>query len=375
MNTNIRSIASVVIMALFLGGCAQTGSSQNSTATQEPAMTTEQEVVESTPVSPVQAAQIDSRIKATAPEQYTVKKGDTLWDISNKFLNQPWYWPEIWHVNQQVKNPHLIYPGDVLSIYYVNGQPRVGLNSLSPRIRTSGLNQALDAPISAVRPFLTRPTVVSEEEMLAAPHIVDSQEKHLVYGLDDIVYVRGIGSEGINQRYNVYRPGKKLYDPETEELLGYYARYASEANVFREDEETSTAQLVNTVREVLRGDRLLPIGEDPATFSFIPSPPPDGTNGQIVELFDSISGIASLQIAIMNVGDRDGVRPGNVFSAQQTGRVVKDKFHKGDEDLRVRLPDEESGLIMIFSTSEKLSYGLVMESVRKISIGDKVIKP
>lgn len=322
-------------------------------------------------------------LQASAPETYVVKKGDTLWGIAKRFLKNPWYWPEIWHSNPDIKNPHLIYPGDIISLYYVNGQPRLGINMkqvpgstrLQPQIRTYPLNEKdIGIAIQAIKPFLIRPQVVAEETLDTAPHVLDSREARLIYGSGDEVYVHGLNNAWAGQRFSVFRPGKKLLDPKTGELLGYEATHASDAELIREG-EPATIELQDAVREVLRGDRVLPLDPGPEGFYFIPHAPAPATKGSIVSLFNALSQVAQYQIAVVNLGQRNGMEPGHVLEIRQAGRTITDHFHRGQKDREVTLPSEPSGLMMLFRTFDKVSYGLIMESDHPIRIGDIVTGP
>ena len=322
-------------------------------------------------------------LQANAPETYVVKKGDTLWGIAKHFLKNPWYWPEIWHSNPDIKNPHLIYPGDVISLYYVNGKPRLGINMkqvpgstrLQPKIRTYPLDEKdVGIAIQAIKPFLIRPQVVAEETLESAPHVLDSREARLIYGSGDEVYVHGLNNAWAGQRFSVFRPGKKLLDPKTGELLGYEATHASDAELIREG-EPATIELQDSVREVLRGDRLLPLDPGPEGFYFIPHAPAPATEGNIISLFNALSQVAQYQIAVVNLGQRNGMEPGHVLEIHQAGRTLTDHFHRDQKDREVTLPTETSGLMMLFRTFDKVSYGLIMESDHPIRIGDIVTGP
>ncbi|MGV6815877.1 MAG: LysM peptidoglycan-binding domain-containing protein [Thiotrichales bacterium] len=321
-------------------------------------------------------------LQQNAPQTYIVKKGDTLWDIAKTFLDKPWYWPEIWYVNPEIKNPHLIYPGDVISLYYVDGKPRLGVNrtigmqKLSPSIRTEKLNeQEIGIPISAIRPFVIRPEVVSEEQLASAPHVLDSQDARLIYGSHDLVYVHGLKHPVVGERYSVFRPGKALLDPETGELLGHEAVHASDAVVTRTG-KLATVELEKTVREVLRGDRLLPLTPELEGMYFIPHSPPPGVKGQVISIVDALSQSAQYQVAVVNLGYRDKVEPGQVLAVLESGRTVIDPYDNNrDRPPVFTLPTEQVGLMMIFRSFEKVSYALIMESARPVRKGYTVTAP
>lgn len=375
---------SLSILALIGSGCASTPQPAPPVA--------EQPVAETMPVveAPQPAPAVEVALRPSAPQEYVVKKGDTLWDIASTFLRDPWYWPEIWHVNPQIANPHLIYPGDVITLFYIGGRPYLGVNGgprveagaaapaglpterLSPQVRVEALDRGLtEVPVQAIRQFIVRPRVVTEEVLKRAPYIVDSQDRRLIYGAGDQVYVRGLQRSEEALRFSVFRPGKQLRDPKTNELLGYEAVHVGDATVVALG-ETSTVVLTDTVREALRGDRLLPIEED-FDRNFIPHAPETDARGSVISLFDAISQIGQNQVAVINLGARDGMEKGHVLSILQAGRTVRDSFGRAQEKLV--LPEERTGLMMVFRTFDKVSYALIMESTRPIEVGDAVERP
>ena len=332
---------------------------------------------------PVAPDQHDVEFRASAPEQYTVVPGDTLWDLSNRFLVQPWYWPEIWYVNPQIQNPHLIYPGDVITLFYVGGKPYLtvgggpriaGAERLSPKIRSADIDAGTyGIPIQAIQQFIIRPQVVSEEVLDAAPYIVGSQEQRLAYGSGDRVYVRGLDLN-TQDKYTVFRPGDAFYDPETEELLGYEAIMVGDGEIIRL-EDPATFDLSETKREALRGDRLLPINFKDIDTEFVPHAPNDQVHGYIISLFDAITQVGTFQVITLNLGDRNGIEKGHVLAVNQAGRVIADPFEKPGSLVDVQLPEETAGVAMVFRTYEKVSYALIMETTRPIQIGDAVVNP
>ncbi len=332
----------------------------------------------------------NSALQSDAPDRYVVKKGDTLWDISATFLKQPWFWPEIWHVNPEVQNPHLIYPGDVLSLYYVDGQPRIGINrgndaKLSPTIRSTSLANDEPVSIAALRPFMIRPSVVTEEELRNAAHVVGSVDDRMIYGTGDSIYIHKLQDQTIGAKYSIYRPSKKLYSPRRpKEVLGYEAIYATDARVTKQG-NPATVILENGKREVLNGDRVMPIDINPADLQFFPHAPPPNINGNVISIFDALSGIAQYQVAVIDLGTRDCIEPGHVIAINKAGRVENDEYHRRmrpDTDLwdignsrDIQLPDEQSGVMMVFRSFEKVSYGLIMDASRTIRVGDSASNP
>ena len=355
------------------------------------------------------------RIKKSHPRKYIVKKGDTLWDISSQFLRDPWYWPEIWHKNRQVQNPHLIYPGDELTLIYVNGQPQIAVNDevppqkippapvvpkevipqkiippvtrttvttthpalrtvkLSPRIRSQGIDASVvTIPGDAIRQLLTRPRVVTKEELEAAPYILASDDNHLIMGQDNTIYIRGeLDKDRV--RFTVFRPGKELIDPETDEVFGFEAIYAGEAHIKKYD-DPAIAILTSSTREILIGDRLLPVDKSKIDNLYFPRAPEHELKGQIISLHNALFGIAKYQIAVINRGSRDGLEVGHLLETQSAGETAIDNYSLKNRGA-IRLPDKRSGLMMIFRLFDKVSYGLILESTLVINKYDVVATP
>ena len=330
------------------------------------------------------------RVKASHPIQYTVKKGDTLWGLSSLFLQDPWYWPEIWQKNQQIQNPHLIFPGDVLTLVYVNGQPQILVNEaqhkavlqdsgdlpvkkLSPGIRTKALQASIPSiPGDAIRQFLSNPRVVTREQLDNAPRIIGSDEKHLILGHGDRVYIRGeIDKERV--RFSVFRPGVELRDPDSNDLLGYEAKYSGNVHITNYDDPAS-GDLTYTEREVLIGDRLLPEDKSKLENLFFPHIPDKDVDAQIISLYDALFGVAQYQIVVINKGERDGMEVGHLLATFTLGEFVRDRFDRHRSE-PVKLPNERSGLVMLFKTFDRVSYGLTLESKRVIHKNDMVHTP
>jgi len=346
------------------------------------------------PVAVVQAKESKApvkkiRVKASYPRQYTVKKGDTLWGISSMFLQDPWYWPEIWQKNQQVKNPHLIFPGDVLTLIYVNGQPQMQLNAakhkevqqtgdlpvrkLSPGIRSSALAASIPSiPGDAIRQFLTKPRVVTKEQLEKAPYIVGSEDSHLILGQGDRVYVRGeIDKERV--RFSVFRAGKALRDPQTDEILGYEAIYTGAIRITAYDDPAS-GDLTQTEREILIGDRLLPEDRSKLENLYFPHVPDRPISAQIMELNEALAGVAQFQVVTINKGERDGIEVGHLLATFTNGATIRDG-HSRNSSKSVKLPNERSGLVMVFKTFDRVSYAITLESRRVIKNYDYLHSP
>ncbi len=339
------------------------------------------------PAAPVDAATL-SPIKPDAPMSYTVQRGDTLWDIATMFLRDPWLWPEIWQVNPQVENPHLIYPGDVLSLAYGrDGQPQIRLSQfgaarLAPRLRSEGIDGPIATiPYGAIAAFLARPSVVTAEELKTAPRVLAFRDERMVGGSDQEIYVRDLPAEP-NARYAVVNIGEPLRDPETGDVLGYLGTYASTAIVNRPG-EPARAVLTDTARETLRGDRLIANDVAPA-LNFLPRAPSTEIDGQIISVVDGVALIGQYQIVAINRGERHGLATGHVLAVNQSGAVVRDNY--GDRKWlgvntgtsfapKVKLPDERAGTILVFKTYDRMSYGLIVSATGAIRVADRVSKP
>ena len=280
------------------------------------------------------------------PDKYTVVEGDTLWDISARFLQKPWRWQEIWQVNPQIKNPHLIYPGDVVSLHYQDGQPvltleRAGETSsgrnvkLSPTIRSSENDKAISAiPIDAIQQFLKWPLIFEQDEMDDWPYIVSSYEGHLIASVNNTIYVRGVSEESEAREYSIYRKGPAYLNvkedkDEEDEILGYEAIYVGQA-IMQKKGEPASAVITSVDWEVLTGDRLLPNSGQDINVEFTPSSTKTDVTGHILSVMTGISklgGVAQIgqhQVVVLNVGENKGVEPGNVLGIFQDNFKVKD---------------------------------------------------
>jgi hypothetical protein len=370
------------------------------------------------------------------PDKYVVEKGDTLWDISARFLEQPWRWSEIWRGNPQIDNPHLIYPGDVISLSYEGGQPVLSVNSgtgmvvsgrnvkLSPQIRSDYREDAISTiPIDAIHQFLVRPLVVSEDEMDSWPYVVSSYDEHLIAGTGNKIYIRGLPEDLSSRRYSIYRKGPAYINPRKKDsgVLGYEAIHVGDAIIEREG-DPATAIITDSKREVLAGDRLVMESVDDVDTAIIPHSPNSEVEGNILSVVDGVSQIGQYQGVVLDVGNDDGVETGTVLGIYQSGYTVQDKaggvlkakqedeerieFEHEDtstvaealsnvaNDIRdskrafdkrfpgfanqqakyeeVRLPEEYTGVLMVFRTFGNISYALVMETQAPIHVYDTV---
>lgn len=347
------------------------------------------------------------------PESYVVVKGDTLWDIAGRFLEEPWRWPDIWEVNPQIENPHLIYPGDVVSLSFDGDTPVLTVDrqsdpaaysdtddddtggvrqvtagrdvKLSPAIREYQRGEAIPAiPIDAIRHFLSRPLVVDEGELENLPYIVRDKEG-LIAGRNDKVFVRGITGEAAS--FSIYRKGNAYRSKGR--ILGYEALHVADA-VLVEEGDPATIQITRSEREVMVGDRVIPQSEKDISSDFIPRSPDNNVEGSIISAFDVVSEIGQYKIVVMDRGSTHGLEVGNVLGIYQSGEIIQDKIinqkvgglnnsalmkYLGqfkNEDENVQLPDEFAGVVMVFRTFNQLSYGLVMEAYGPVHMQDTV---
>lgn len=345
--------------------------------------------------------ELPNSVAPNFPERYVVVKGDTLWDISKRFLNDPWLWPSVWHINPSIRNPHLIYPGDIIVMYIVDGKPYITLDGqagvvpaqptkaprkveptkpglrvvkLSPSSRISGIDKAISTiPMNAIRPFLDRPRVITEDDIEDAPYIVSSYEEHLVSGTGNRVYARNL-TKPING-YNIVRPGIEYEDPETGDVLGYEAIYLADARLIKvgDDDDLSTLVVTKALREVLNNDILLPHEDRAQQFQFTPRPPSKDIKGQIMAVFNGVSLIGQYMVVALNRGSEAGLEPGHVLAVLQKGAEVHDS--RRILFTSVELPDERAGIMMVFKTYKNLSYALIMEASRAMHVNDRFENP
>ncbi len=316
------------------------------------------------------------KINPNHPDQYTVVKGDTLWDISGQFLKNPWQWPQLWGNNPQIENPHLIYPGDTVYFSMVNGKPRLSLSKnshLQPRIRESSIDQAIKLiPTDAIAQFLTSPKVVDYGELAESPYVIDFAGEHLIAGAGDRVYVRAILTpESLS--YTIYRAGKIYKNPETQEILGYEAKYIADTAIERAG-DPATLTIIKSDSEIRRGDRLMVSTEGELALNFFPRPPEQPVRGRIISVLDGLSQIGQYNIVVLDKGLVDGLKSGHILDIYQHGRIVSDPFSK-QKNAAIKLPDEIAGILMVFRTFERVSYALVIEASQSIHLLDSVQTP
>jgi len=323
------------------------------------------------------AAPQTTHIRAGAPDSYVVVKGDTLWGIAGRFTSDPWRWPELWDLNKdQIKNPHRIYPGDVIRLDRLRGRlsiaGRKDPNRLSPRIRDEGsTDKAIPSiPPSVIEPFLTRPLVVEPGGLEKAPTIVGTEDDRVAIVAGMRAYVRGLGDAPAKSWY-VYRQGDALVDPDTDQTLGFEAKFLGTADLAATG-EVATVKLASTVQEVSKNDKLIPIGK-PLPIAYAPHAPATFIKGRVLAVHRSGGRYAEAgqgAIVALNRGQADGIEVGHVLALYTQSRTVK--IADGGT---VQTPEERYGLVFVFRVFDRVSYAIVMKIGRPLSNLDIVQTP
>ncbi|MDO8776519.1 MAG: LysM domain-containing protein [Burkholderiaceae bacterium] len=356
-----------------------------------------------------------SELAPNAPDRHTVKRGDTLWAISKLFLKSPWRWPELWGMNlSQIKNPHLIYPGQTLYLDKSNGRARLSSQAagngragseletvkLSPRTRVDKLADPSIPTLqnNLIEPFLSEPIIVDELTLEAAPRFVATQEGRVLLSEGDRAYARSASgtslttTPGSPRSFRIFRNATALKDPGTGEVLGYEAQYIGRARLARAESVVpvrgadtkdgattktdivpATVDIVRSKEEIRTGDRLLP--EPPLeVLSYTPHAPATPVEARIVSVYGStVANVAQNQIVVINRGTKDGIERGHVLAIQTNGERLVDKTGPNWQD--IKLPDERNGLLMVFRPFEKLSYALILQATEPAKVGDWLINP
>jgi hypothetical protein len=345
-----------------------------------------------------------------APDNYTVKRGDTLWAISSIFLTSAWRWPELWGMNMaEVRNPHLIYPGQTLYLEKKDGRALLrmqqastgqipeGTVRLSPRTRSEPMvDQSLPTlQTHLIEPFLSEPVILQEGVLERAPRIVATTDSRVLITRGDRAYVRGSSTPfvestpGRSEDFRVFRTAKPLRDPITQAVLGYEAQYLGKALLVRSESiqpvaaaggktvatpVPATVDIVFAREEMRVGDRLLP--EPPRELvSYVPRAPSQQVEGSVVSIYgDAVAQAGQNKVVTINKGTADGMEPGHVLAILKTGARLLDRSQPG-ERVQIKLPDERNGLMMVFRTFERVSYALVLEIADGVKVGDTVVNP
>lgn len=331
-----------------------------------------------------------SALAATAPDSYTVKTGDTLWGISSIFLTSPWRWPELWGMNkEQVRNPHLIYPGQTLKLVrgadgratlQVAGEGLPGAPGdtvkLSPRVRDLGPERAgalSSIPHNVIEPFLSQPLVVEANQLAGFPRIVGTQEGRVYVGRGDVAYARGVTNDRV-ENYHVFRPARPLFDPDDtarKTPIAYEAFYLGTARMTKRG-EVATLTIQQSKQEIGVGDRLVPIERQPFV-TYVPRAPERAVDGRIVSVYGGVQQAGTQSIVTLNRGKRDGLEVGHVLALMQTGETKLDKT--ADRREFIKLPDERIGEMFVFRVFDSVSYALVMRVQQPVKVGDRFSQP
>jgi len=405
-NFSHLTLVSVSVLSLaVLNGCSNMGEEFNS-ATQSLSQKSAQPIVNSvdpydsyygnvrrqnqqSKYSPKIVRKVTKPVfKTTAPKRYVVKKGDTLWGISHKFLNNPGYWPEIWDVNQKVKNPHLIYPGDILHIYE-GGRRRIKMSDGSvvekmvPQLRIE--RKGGGEPISTLGAFLVWPRVLDSDTIKNAPYIVNGENANLLMEQGQTVYVKNLADRQAGGRYAIFNVGKMLTDPDTRQEYGNEVKYTGFLEVERPalNTDVATATIAESIREIRRGDRLLWIEDETHTLKAPIQIPKIKVRGSVISLFDAELIAGQTRIVTINQGARNGIKPGYTLGVFSPGRTVDDPLEKTKPKYswepvvaaKVNLPPARVATAIVYKVLNDISYALVTESTHAIKNGYKIGNP
>lgn len=365
----------------------------------------------------------DVALKSDHPEKYTVQKGDTLWDIAKLFLDSPWLWPEIWHINQQVENPHLIYPGDVIGLVYLGaggttyygGSPQGGggaqeggsggqgtaggddaleqsfsstrritiiergstgsIIKLSPTARITPIDTAIPPiPLDAINAYLNDSRIVLPSELERAPYVIAAADGRLLQGKHGKVYARGFEEAAFAEGdWGIFRRGQVYVDPRTEEVLGLEAKDIGSAQLedYEQLSDVGTLMVTSSNEEVKAKDRLLKPENRRLVTTFMPSAPKEQVEGFIISVDAGVTQVGQYNVVAINLGKDNGVAEGNVLAIFQTGAIAVDQINEE----KVILPDERAGLMMVFKSYQQMAFALVLQASRPLRIGDKIKNP
>jgi hypothetical protein len=324
-------------------------------------------------------------LNPSAPKNYTVKRGDTLWGIASMFLRDPWLWPEIWYVNPRIENPHLIYPGDVLALAYgADGRPQVQLVSggparMDPRLRSSPLDGAIPTiPYSAIAAFLSRPAVLSIDQVRHSPHVVVFREEHQAGGTGQEFYVSDLNAAP-NARFTVMHVGEPVRDPDNGRMMGYQGIYTATAVITRPG-NPAKGLLTDSARETLRGDLVLTaVNDTPANLTL--RTPHTEVHGRIMSVIEGVQLIGQYDVVLINRGTQDGIGAGDILAIDRVGDETHDVGTGEDSAFgfgrgrSLRLPDERAGTLLLFKCYDHMSYGLVVAESTFVRVADVVRNP
>jgi hypothetical protein len=324
-------------------------------------------------------------LKAGHPQQYVVQEGDTLWGIAGHFLNQPWLWPEIWQNNQQIKNPHLIYPGDELRLIYIDGKPYITRDKygkktirLSPETRSEILSKAIPTiPLDVISPYLSKNLILNASEYNQLPYVVGVYNR-LSASTYDLIYVQGIAEDTSETLFGIYRRGRAYRNPiNNNEVLGYEAVYLGEGTLEKKG-SPATIYVNKSKAEILTKHRLIPLHKDRIIdANFTPKASKVTRKGTIIGVLTSgmqpgVAMVGALDVVIIDVGLKDGAETGDVFNISTRGKIIKDPLNPLKA---IKLPNEENGNLMIFRAYNRISYAIVLDAYTDFRVGDVIHSP
>jgi len=311
-----------------------------------------------------------------APDSYVVKKGDTLWDISGKFLKRPWRWPEVWQMNrEEIRNPHLIYPGQIIMLDrsgpYLRLGRRVG-RDIKPTVYTEPAEQAIPSiPQNEIAPFLTQPLVVDEKNIADSATIIATQENRLFTGQGDTVFAKDV-SPDVDSWY-IYRPARPLEDPVTKEVLGYEAVHLGTADVTQHG-APAVLEITVAKQEIGTGERMLPATR-PDLLSYVPHAPTSEVDGRVIGIYGGVSETGRQGVITLGVGASNGIEVGHVLALYRNrGKVQYKDEDTGDKE-EFELPEHRYGLVFVFRVFDRVSYGLVVDATAPVKVADTVRTP
>ena len=350
------------------------------------------------PISPPQAGEGDkvslreahNNIRDNAPDRHVVVKGDTLWDISATFFKDPWKWPQIWGMNKDtIKDPHWIYPGDVIVLDRATGTLHIGegeptaapsmssgaaVTKLSPKMReVSSEHGAIPSiPIADIAPFLSQPLIIEKGGLSGAPTLIGTLERRVILGNDDIAYAKGL-SEDKGTHWQIYRPSKTLLDPDSKEVLGYEVIHLGDADV-EKFADVSTVRIVRAIQEINKGDRLAQPSSE-FTSNYVPHAPGKQIAARVISIYGGVSQAGQNTVITINKGLRDGVENGHVLALYRKGETLTEKKGLFTKDVHYDLPDTRNGLLLVFRTFDKVAYALVMQTSLPVELLDRAQTP
>jgi hypothetical protein len=353
-------------------------------------------------------------IRPDSPEQYTVVDGDTLWDIAGRFLEEPWMWPEVWQVNPQIANPDLIYPGDLISLTYVDGEPVLTLSRngvdgqaagargeelppppvaglrterLSPRARRESILSPIPAiPLQRISAFLSDNSVVARDEYESAPYVLAETDGRSIISTGNEVYARGEWSPGVST-YDIVREGKEYTDPDTGALLGVEAILVGTATIKRYSDERAIMSIDSSLQDIRAGDRLVVHETTTLDSSYLPRPPAFDVDAAIASIGSGKIIAGQYDTLVLNRGSSDGLQTGHLLTVQEPGVQVEDEVGKVGVWRQVRhafgmkggrqveFPGEDIASVLIYRVYDDVSLGIVLESTENVSLNDRVATP